>query len=172
MDEWGALFRKLGRRISALEAQLESVKRKQVNTIREGKVTKLHPETGEAEVDMFGLASSRVPWIERAGTQKSWDPPSIGERVVVFAPNGDLGRAMVLPGGYSDDNPQPHKKAGERFYTIGETSDLNTGSDRTIIAKTIRLEAGESVTIIAGSSSIIMNDAGITLKGAVIKENE
>jgi phage baseplate assembly protein V len=47
-------------------------------------------------------------WIAlRAGDVVDWCPPSIGEQVIVFSPNGDLTQGKVLAGLFSAESPAP-----------------------------------------------------------------
>ena len=49
-----------------------------------------------------------IPWLAgRAGKATIWSPPSIGEQVIVLCGEGDLARAIVLPGLFSDVHPAP-----------------------------------------------------------------
>ncbi|KQM88460.1 hypothetical protein ASE67_01495 [Sphingomonas sp. Leaf23] len=49
-----------------------------------------------------------IPWLAgRAGSATIWSPPSIGEQVLVLCGEGDIGRAIVLPGLFSDAHPAP-----------------------------------------------------------------
>ena len=49
-----------------------------------------------------------IPWLAgRAGKATIWSPASIGEQVIVLCGEGDLARAIVLPGLFSDVHPAP-----------------------------------------------------------------
>lgn len=54
------------------------------------------------------IESGDIPWLAgRAGKVTIWSPPSIGEQVAVLCGEGDLARALVLPGLFSDAHPAP-----------------------------------------------------------------
>jgi phage baseplate assembly protein V len=54
------------------------------------------------------IESGDIPWLAgRAGKATIWSPPSIGEQVAVLCGEGDLARAIVLPGLFSDAHPAP-----------------------------------------------------------------
>lgn len=38
-----------------------------------------------------------LPWLTTAGHLKTWNPPVVGEQVVVLSPGGDLEQSVVLP---------------------------------------------------------------------------
>ncbi|MEH3040054.1 MAG: phage baseplate assembly protein V [Sphingomonas paucimobilis] len=74
--------------------------------IREGVVI---ARTGAlCRVRIGDIESGDIPWLAgRAGSATIWSPPSIGEQVVVLCGEGDLARAIVLPGLFSDAHPAP-----------------------------------------------------------------
>lgn len=127
------------RRIAQLEGALTEVNRRLNNVMRESRVLEVDADTGMAIVDAHGGKTQPVPWLQRAGDIRDWDPPTPGERVLLLSPNGDPSRGLILPGGYSQQYGQPHNKAGEAFRQIGESKDLFTGSQRVIEAQMIIL---------------------------------
>ncbi len=74
--------------------------------IREGVVV---ARTGAlCRVAIGDIETGDIPWLAgRAGKATIWSPPSIGEQVAVLCGEGDLARAIVLPGLYSDAHPAP-----------------------------------------------------------------
>lgn len=59
-------------------------------------------------VQIGEIESGDIPWLSgRAGKATIWSPPSIGEQVMVLSAEGDLARAIVLPGIFSDAHPAP-----------------------------------------------------------------
>ncbi|WP_294319708.1 phage baseplate assembly protein V [uncultured Sphingomonas sp.] len=74
--------------------------------IREGVVI---ARTGAlCRVQIGDIESGDIPWLAgRAGKATIWSPPSIGEQVAVLCGEGDLARAIVLPGLFSDAHPAP-----------------------------------------------------------------
>lgn len=116
------IFSRLMQRIEHLEAQVNLLQRKQNNIFREGRVTEIDAQSGTAVVDAQGIESAMIPWLQRSGDIRDWEPPTVGERIILLSPTGDPGRGMILPGGYSDQFPQPHQKAAEAFRVVGDTS--------------------------------------------------
>lgn len=107
------------RRMAELEA---IVSRQQVrinNMLREGKVLDVDYDKGLATVEAHGIETKEIPWLQQAGDISEWTPISKDQRVLVFSPNGDLSRAVIMPGGYTDDNPAPHDKGAEKRVKIG-----------------------------------------------------
>lgn len=133
------LFDRLIGRIANLEGQLGAMRRQVNNMFREAQVLEVDEASGMAIVDAQGGKSKPVPWMTRAGAIRDWDPVEPGERVLLLSPNGDPGRAMILPGGYSGKYGQPHNKRGESMRMIGGASDLFTASQRVIESQLIIL---------------------------------
>lgn len=144
MDGFGRLIR----RIAYLEAHIEQLNRRMNNMVREGRVNKVYPDEGLAEVDAHGAKTKKIPWISRSGSIRDWVPPEEDERVLVLNPTGEPGKGLILPGGYSDKYQQPHDKVAEARRVIGDSDDLMTGSKRVIQADDIILKG--RVTIIGG----------------------
>lgn len=173
------LIRHLSDRLAALESKNEDLERRVTNMFREATVTKVDAETGMAEVDADGLPSDMVPWITRAGAQKEWDPPTEGERVVLFNPTGEPGLGMIMHGGFSNKFPPNHNKAGEHKRSVGDdVSTTTTDKDKVTKTKKVtvsqnednhRLQVGK-VDIIADLEKNIIK-AGSTLFGTLPDKN-
>ena len=64
---------------------------------------------GTARVE-FGdnFVSGDIPWLApRAGKTRIWSPPSVGECVLVLAPEADATRAIIVGSLSSSANPHP-----------------------------------------------------------------
>lgn len=135
--------RAIVRRFGEMEAQIERLNVKIANLVREGRVTdEIDYDTGLAEIEADGLPSRKIPWAQRAGGVKDWDPPSPGERVVVFAPGGDVERAIAFPGGWTDENPAPDNKGGNRTIVAAGDVSITAGGKITLTAATVEIVAG------------------------------
>ncbi|MBN9308724.1 MAG: phage baseplate assembly protein V [Devosia sp.] len=126
------MFGRLLDRIASLEAEVVRLQRRVNNTFREARVEELYPSEGLARVSAHGASSKKVPWLQRAGDIRDWDPPTVGERVMLISPTGEPGKGLILPGGYSSQFQQPHDKGGEAKRVVGDTSDLWTSDTRVI----------------------------------------
>ncbi|MBB4267353.1 phage baseplate assembly protein V [Roseospira visakhapatnamensis] len=161
-------FRAVERRFAELEAEIEDLRRRLANLLREGRVTDIDYDQGVATVEMDGLPSKKIPWVQRAGDVRDWDPPTVGERVTVMSPTGDPGQGLITPGGWSIDHPAPHNKGGDRY--IKTTGTIHLDADTAVMvlaaervdikARTIRLEA-ETVEI----------DGEVPITGARLEHN-
>lgn len=160
MSDFAAFARAVTRRFAELEAENEQLRRRIDNLFREGRVTSVDGKTGTAEVDMNGLPSDKISWSARAGSSKEWDPPAVNERVLVANPSGEPGLGIILAGGFSDQNPQNHDKAGEYRRSQGSTSVLMT--DEKVV-----YGAGDATITIDKSGAATITAKNITLDGKV-----
>jgi phage baseplate assembly protein V len=119
----------LVKRIAHLERIVERQTVRMNSMIREGTVTDVDYDKGLAIVDAHGVETKPTPWLEPANSDYTdWTPMAKNQRVMVFSPGGDLARAFILPGGYTDQAAQPHQKQGERFTKFGDTTFKQTSS--------------------------------------------
>lgn len=78
------------------------------NLIRTGTIAQVDHTAARVRVKSGELLTDWLLWIEcRAGTTRDWNPPTVGEQVVMFSPGGDPAGAMVLTGLFSDAHPAP-----------------------------------------------------------------
>ena len=84
------------------------------NLIRLGKIEEIDLSGKCCRVRTGKLLTNWLPWISpRAGTTRTWDPPTVGEQVMVFSPSGELAAGVVLTGIFSNAHPAPSSSAAE-----------------------------------------------------------
>ncbi|MEE7478425.1 phage baseplate assembly protein V [Methylobacterium hispanicum] len=161
-DPFTDLVEMLRKELSDLRTKQDDYDRRLNNMFREARVTKVHAEEGMAEVEADGLPSHKIPWVTRAGTQKEWDPPTEGERVMLFSPTGEPGLGMIMHGGYSSQFPQNHNKAGEHRRSVGDkVSTTTTGEDKVSKTENVTVsQNADSHGIAAGEKSKHVVEAG------------
>lgn len=115
----GQCFVDLFKRLEQVEMVVARQSVRINNMLREGEVTSVDVAKGTAIVEAHGIQTKPLPWMQQAGAINEWTPLSIGQRVTVISPSGDLGRAFIVPGGFTDETPQPHDKLAEKRTKIG-----------------------------------------------------
>lgn len=76
--------------------------------LRLGTVASVDLAAGTCRVTIGDLETGDLPWLTgAAGETHIWMPVSVGEQVLVFAPEGDTLAGLVLRGLPSDVNPAP-----------------------------------------------------------------
>lgn len=78
------------------------------NLIRKGTIAELDHAAARCRVTSGELTTNWLPWCAiAAGTTIDWNPPTVGEQVILLAPGGDLADAVVLRGLYSETAEPP-----------------------------------------------------------------
>lgn len=78
------------------------------NLIRIGRIKTITPAKPFSTVTVsFGeITTAEIRYLNlRAGTDQTWDPPSIDEEVIVFSPSGNLALGIAIAGLNNDSFP-------------------------------------------------------------------
>ncbi|SCM79970.1 Phage P2 baseplate assembly protein gpV [uncultured Pleomorphomonas sp.] len=150
------LFAGLLERIELLERTIEDLRVGQNNLVREARVLSVDTEKKVAVVEAQGLESVEVPWVTQAGTVLDWEPPKAGQRMLLVSPGGNVGRAVLLPGGYTDDATHPSSDGNGFGRIIGGTKIFGTATTYDIETGTFRIKAN------------VVIDGDITTTGSII----
>lgn len=135
---------------------ISEIIRRLENIVRFGSIDTVDLEKALCTVNLGDIKTAQLNWLNiRAGTDSSWDPPSPGERCIVFSPSGELAQGVVLFGIYSEDNPAPAQS---------ENIKLRKFSDGTVIQYDTSSHALKA-TLIDGGSVEITASGGFTLNG-------
>lgn len=117
---------------------------------------------GDPDSDDGEVESADLPWLAtRCGqTLRAWSPPSEGEQVHIFCPEGELGGAMIM-GSLSSD---AHPNAGDSQRNVLLFGDGGTFAyDPEAHHADLVLPAGATLTLSADGGIAITGD--ITLTG-------
>ena len=99
----------MDRPIDQPESPFEILRRLE-NIARVGTIAEVHTgRPARCRIRCGNITTNWIPWVtgRAAGEAGSvWWPPKVGEQCLMLAPGGDLMNAVVLPGAYSDANPQ------------------------------------------------------------------
>lgn len=66
--------------------------------VREGVVDSVNLDAGKAIVRLGDILTPPIDWLCSAGETRTWNPPAVGEQVVVVSPEGDIERAFIVGG--------------------------------------------------------------------------
>lgn len=113
------------RAVTELQQRIGDIDRRMDSTMRHGKVTDVDTKKHLARIEIGEndgepVKSAWVPYSQVAGAYKSHSPPSKGQQMTLFAPNGEIRQAMLLPMTWSDDNKSPSEKEDEHIDTYGK----------------------------------------------------
>lgn len=80
------------------------------NLIRFGTIKAIYPDQPftTVTVTIGAITTGKLRFLTlRAGKTKTWDPPSVGEEVMVLSPSGVLEMGVAIAGFNNQDNPSP-----------------------------------------------------------------
>lgn len=91
------------------ELALPDLERRTANQIRLGTVLAVDHAKARVRIKSGEIESAWLPWStgRASGAKRRWDPPEVGEQVVMLAPTGDLRQAVVLTGVYQSSAAAP-----------------------------------------------------------------
>ena len=145
---------------------LAELERRLANVIRIGKIIEADYAAARVRVASLGLETDWLPFVaQRAGKDRTWQPPEVGEQVVVFSPSGDPAMGIVLPGLYQDAHPPAGDAATvhRTIYDDGTVIEYDRAAHRAVV----NLAAGGSSLLKSGAIELELSPAGIDLRGPV-----
>lgn len=97
------------------DPEINDLVRRLSNVLRFGRVhsadypgARVRVEMGAASDPDDYIVTAWLPWFAgRAGRDREWWAPEIGEAVMVLSPGGELANGVVLPGVFSTSAPAP-----------------------------------------------------------------
>lgn len=122
------------------------------NLIRIGTISAVDHDAALCRVESGGLESQWVPWVEhRAGQTRTWDPPTVGEQVILLSPSGEPAAGVALRGLYRSAHPAPSASATEHVIDYPDGAriayDHASGALTASGIQTATIEASVSVTL-------------------------
>ena len=101
-------------------AQIPDMERRLASVVRLGTVAALAEGKARIKVKAGKVTTGWLPWsVGRAGPDRTWSAPEVGEQVIMVAPSGDLAQAVVVGTVYQNDHPAP---ANSKDKTVTEWS--------------------------------------------------
>jgi phage baseplate assembly protein V len=140
----------------AVMADPADIQRLVGDLLREGLVASVDHDAGTCTVDLSDdLTTGAIPFLSpRMGDVRIWLPPSVGEQVLVLAPEGDTARGIVIGGLPTDARPHVGRGPGAAIE-FGDGARLAYDPQ----------SHGLTITLPAGGTAAIIADGGLSLKG-------
>lgn len=139
--------------------RLTEVERKLNNLVRAGTVAEADYAAAKVRVTIGPITTGWLPWLTaRAGADRSWWAPEVGEQVVLLAPAGELAQAWVLPAGFSDMAPAPAASADVMRAVFGDG--LVIEHDRAARRTTINARESEGTLVLTAKNLVLKTGAG------------
>lgn len=153
---------RVSRSISGMN-QIAELARLIENLIRFGTIAAVQAKPPRVRVKTGTITTAWIPWLAlRAGTSKEWDPPTIGEQVVIFSPSGQLGQGVAVVGLYSDANPANGDREGLHRRTYPDGAVIEYDFEAHVL----------SATLPEGGVTHLISTGGINIRGPINHEGD
>ncbi|OOF60852.1 phage baseplate assembly protein V [Rodentibacter pneumotropicus] len=127
------------------------------NLIRFGTIAEVDYATARVRVKSGQILTDFLPFITlRAGTTKTWSPPTVNEQCVILAASGEFTTACVLVGLYTQNSPSHSPDLHVIQFADGATIEYNQASGRLNVAgiKSAFINASEQIDIFCPTVNI------------------
>ena len=141
------------------------------NLIRFGTIEAVQMQPPRVKVKSGNIITAWRPWLAlRAGADREWDPPTLGEQCVLFSPSGNLAQGIVLTGLFSDLINANGDREGlhRRTYRDGAVIEYDSINKhlRATLPGTAEVTAVGNVSITTQAALTATATGDITLKSA------
>lgn len=160
--------------------QAADVQRRLSNLVRVGVVESVDLPNARCRVTIGELLTAPLPFLTaKAGPDKTWHPPEVGEQVLVLAPSGELTAGFVLGGVYTTSNPPPSSSPDVSTMVFSDGSSATY--DRALHSLTIDLPTEDSslvvningnATISATGNALVEADGNATVSAGSVARIE
>ncbi len=146
------------------------------NIVRFGTVEAVQMQPPRVQVKSGNITTAWRPWLNlRAGADREWDPPTIGEQVVLLSPSGNLAQGVVLTGLFSDLIPANGERDGlhRRTYRDGAVIEYDSIAKhlRATLPGTAEVTAVGDISITSGGKIQIAATGDVVITGANVRIN-
>lgn len=123
------------------------------NALRIGTVAEVrHSAPPAVRIATGGIITNWVPWCEqRAGTTRTWNPPTKGEQVLLLCPSGDPSNGIVVCAIPSASNDVPSHSPNETVTLYPDGAQVKYDHSAGMLTvkgvQTVFLEASTSVLV-------------------------
>lgn len=148
---------------------LAEISRRIENMIRIGTIFDVDLIARRVRVKSGGVDTGWLKWRSgRAGATREWNPPTIGEQVMILSPSGEISGGIVIPSIYSDEHDAPSSSPDMHVtdYPDGAQISYNhaTGALLAVGIRTALVQASESVT---AETPLVHCTGDVTIAGSL-----
>lgn len=143
-----------------------------LNLVRKGTVLAVDHDAELCRVECGDLQTNWIHWLSlAAGETRDWNPPTVGEQVLVLCPGGEMADGVVLRGISSDDNPAPSHKPSTHTRTYPDGARIEYDHEAHALVAT--LPGGATVLLEApGSVTVKTSNATVEADKVLVKASE
>jgi phage baseplate assembly protein V len=140
----------------------QETERRMGDLVRLGKVVGVQLDPPRVRLQVGELETHWIRWgVMRAGDVRIWSPPIEGEQMLVFTPEGDIERAVVLGSYFSDDMPPP---AADPRHLVWFNDGAQISYELAAHSLAAAVPAEGSIALTGGGCILSMVDGVMTLK--------
>lgn len=159
-----------------LERRLRELERRLLRLVQVGVVVDADYPGKRVLVQIGERESQWLRWTaHRAGADRAWWAPTVGEQVLVFAPNGEALAAVAGDSLYQEDfdAPADDPEIRRTRYGNGTVIELNKRTGVLSVAHPgdVQVAAGGSVRMRAGGNIEIEAAGDVSIRGANVRLN-
>ena len=137
------------------------------NIVRIGTIAEVDVDHARAKVKAGDNVTGWQPWISaRTGSTLEWNPPTVGEQVILLSPAGDLAQAIIITGLYTQNAPSKSADEHKRVYPDGATITYDH-----VKKELVATFPGKVNINVAGNATINIGGNATTAVGGVWKVN-
>ncbi len=136
---------------------MADMERRLANLIRPGTVSALDAAAARVRVKAGDLETAWLPWLtHRAGPDRTYWAPEVGEQVLVLSPSGEMAQGFVLPAVFRSAHPAPASSADthRQEYKNGTVVE----HDRAAQHYQVSVPSGGKITLQVGQTSLVLED--------------
>ena len=140
--------------------RLAELERRFANLILLTRICAVDTKQAKVQVQRGAITSDWLPWLtQRAGADKTYWAPSLGEQVLLLSPQGDFNQGVVLPALYQQHYAAPSQ--GDDSFDIHFADGAQFNYNRTTHTLSVNLP-DTSATQITSKTLAISGDVTIT----------
>ena len=143
-------------------AELE---RSRANLVQIGTVAEADYAKARVRVKLGELTTAWLPWLSvRAGGDRTWSAPEVGEQVAVLCPDGDPAGGIVLGSIYcaAHGAPADAETVARTTYADGAVIEYDRAAHRLSAV----LPSGATVNLVADGGMTINAEGGVTINAS------
>ncbi len=159
---------------------ISEIQRRLSNVVRPGKVASVDLPNARCRVQIGDILTAPLPFLTvKAGEDRTWHPPEVGEQVLVLAPSGELSAGFVLGGIYTTAYapPSTSPEVARMLFKDGTTATY----DRALHTLTLDLPTSGSslvvnvngnATVSATGNALVEADGNATVSAGAVARIE